>query len=447
MHIQDFVDRVYLIDNKDEEIEELARELKALDIDVLTYNPSLGEEPEVLSKNRQLIFVDLMLDEDVNHRKSNLSQLLSILSKVISKSFGNYGLILWTKHPDEEATMLKQMISELAVKKQRDDKNEDDEIKIDIELPTLPMFIVTLSKNTFIEKGSYVGVLDVVEQELRKSNAGYFFMRWIASVKTAMDKTVSDVYSLCKDYENQEREITYILYKLAKNHTGIDGTPDTLCVDTYKAFDELLYADLFMQLKDESAPVYQLPIINPLDGKPKELGNLYAALNTKLFIDDVAINQQMVIPGNIYELQGDELSKSIKEKLVYSKKGKEYTYLSKDIAIELTPPCDNTNKKKGSRIVIGYIVHIPKDIEKDVIEKFNGTFKEEAKQYVLHNIFVDGMISHLVFDYRHLYTPSTDDLRDPSKYRILFRAKPKLFADILQKFSSHAARLGLSDIH
>ena len=42
MHIQDFVDRVYLIDNKDEEIEELARELKALDIDVLTYNPSLG---------------------------------------------------------------------------------------------------------------------------------------------------------------------------------------------------------------------------------------------------------------------------------------------------------------------------------------------------------------------------------------------------------------------
>lgn len=28
MHIQDFVDRVYLIDNKDEEIEELARELK-----------------------------------------------------------------------------------------------------------------------------------------------------------------------------------------------------------------------------------------------------------------------------------------------------------------------------------------------------------------------------------------------------------------------------------
>ena len=39
------------------------------------------------------------------------------------------------------------------------------------------------------------------------------------------------------------------------------------------------------------------------------------------------------------------------------------------------------------------------------------------------------------------------DLKDASKYKILFRANPKLFADIIQKFSSHAARLGLSIVH
>lgn len=52
----------------------------------------------------------------------------------------------------------------------------------------------------------------------------------------------------------------------------------------------------------------------------------------------------------------------------------------------------------------------------------------------------------ILFDFRYLYTPKTEDLRDKTKYKVLFRAKPKLFADILQKFSSHAARLGLSDI-
>ena len=37
-------------------------------------------------------------------------------------------------------------------------------------------------------------------------------------------------------------------------------------------------------------------------------------------------------------------------------------------------------------------------------------------------------------------------LKNKDAYEIWFRAKPKLFADVLQKFSSHAARLGLSNI-
>lgn len=39
-----------------------------------------------------------------------------------------------------------------------------------------------------------------------------------------------------------------------------------------------------------------------------------------------------------------------------------------------------------------------------------------------------------------------DNLKNEEEYKVIFRAKPKLFAHILQCFSSHAARLGLGNI-
>lgn len=39
-----------------------------------------------------------------------------------------------------------------------------------------------------------------------------------------------------------------------------------------------------------------------------------------------------------------------------------------------------------------------------------------------------------------------DNLKNKEEYKVLFRAKPKLFAHILQCFSSHASRLGLGNI-
>lgn len=39
-----------------------------------------------------------------------------------------------------------------------------------------------------------------------------------------------------------------------------------------------------------------------------------------------------------------------------------------------------------------------------------------------------------------------NNLKNEEEYKVLFRAKPKLFAHILQCFSSHAARLGLGNI-
>lgn len=68
------------------------------------------------------------------------------------------------------------------------------------------------------------------------------------------------------------------------------------------------------------------------------------------------------------------------------------------------------------------------------------------KCYSVNVILWDNINKLIIFDFRYLYTPKTEDLKNANKYKVIFRAKPKLFADILQKFSSHAARLGLSSI-
>ena len=50
----------------------------------------------------------------------------------------------------------------------------------------------------------------------------------------------------------------------------------------------------------------------------------------------------------------------------------------------------------------------------------------------------------MCLDFRNIFVEENNKLKDTSLYRLLFSVKHRLFADILQKFSSHAARLGLS---
>lgn len=438
MHIQDFADRVFIIDNKEDEIEDLKRLCEEQDIDVTVFNPETDDEPYTLKKNRQLIFADLMLDEDVSKYKSNLSRLIKLLSDIIPVDFGPYGLVVWTKHSELEDE-LKKIINKSVNVNQSHTSTDEDEIDEDMpHLQVPPMFIVTMNKNEYIAKNSYDTVLIDIENVVKKSNAGFFFMSWTTSVNAARNKSIVDVYSICKDYEHYDENISYLLYQLAINHTGVNT--GNLTVDSYKAFDELLYADLFVQQKDELNPHFKEEPTGTLteEDKKKACGKL----NAKMFIDNDAIVQHVIVPGNIYKLKGDATRLKIINK---AKINKEEPYTSHDVAIELTPPCDFSNKKINSRIIVGYIIECVDTLIAQDIKKLDGNLKGDYL-YVLKNIMIEGKNCYMVFDFRHLYTPNDEDLKNPAIFEVWFRAKPKLFADILQKFSSHASRLGLSDI-
>jgi hypothetical protein len=117
--------------------------------------------------------------------------------------------------------------------------------------------------------------------------------------------------------------------------------------------------------------------------------------------------------------------------------------------IEITPPCDfsNSGKRIRARLIGGILVDADTaNISKQIQDL---KCKKECFYSEVYPITISGHQSPqlLILDFRYFETEEDSNLQDASKYQILFRTKPKLFADILQKFSAHAARLGLSVIH
>lgn len=489
--LEDCINSAIIIDDKYEEVEALEKLLKSLGIYVEYHNYSgdFHVEGEGHLKNRNLIFMDLMLNDDSSKVRENISIFISILSKLTNgKHFGLYGLVVWTKH-DERIDKLKEALSQAALAIDETDSEEADEedVTTGSHLDNPPLFVIGLSKSKY-NMGNGVYNYDSLKDDLGKAlsdnKSAYFFVQWNATVERAKKHVVRDFYTLGKDYTVRDQRLTYLLCELAKNHTGLKDVNDYpyLTTDAYKAFDELLFSKLYVEQKDISKPLFDVSLNCPFE-KVEEKQKIAAILNAMFFIDDVSLSTKDIVPGNIYRVKKidsalvtdrkasialktaeESRSNKIKEDNKKKKQRKpNNSQLKKeiepflpecwDIAIELTPPCDySQNNRKMARLVGGYIFDIP-------LGKFQETSKKSrvvedgclpnnnsAKEYTIGPILLEDKVRYMVFDYTYLVTESIEKLKNTEYYEVCYRAKPKLFAHILQRFSSHAARLGLSNI-
>ena len=272
---------------------------------------------------------------------------------------------------------------------------------------------------------------------MKNDDAAYFYLEWCQSVDDAKCKAIKDVYRLIGDYLHHSEKFTYLLQRLAMNITGIKDVHKCQTIDAYKAFDELLYANLFCSQTEKDLPILNIEKNNLFTEDEKQ--KICAALNSKFFIDMEGITQEVVTPGNVYEIliEDSPLKIDLEEKYLEKINKNNIRF----IGIELTPPCDFANKRINSRMVGGLICDVPL---KNNGKMSNISFGEKC--YSVNAMLEENINKLIIFDFRYLYTPTTEDLKNANKYKVIFRAKPKLFADILQKFSSHAARLGLSSL-
>ena len=153
---------------------------------------------------------------------------------------------------------------------------------------------------------------------------------------------------------------------MAENYSGIP-TKDMLVYDgmyhdAYRAFDELLYSDLITQQKDLD-DVFPEQIEKPIYTTPDEELKQTAKINSKLLLDFSASNQDIVMPGNVYQVVKDnDFLKLDFNNLKEGKKAQVENLLENQIqiAVELTPPCDFSNKKVSSRLIGGFLIDCPK---------------------------------------------------------------------------------------
>lgn len=458
--IEEFIDSALIIDDKEDEIAPLKSLLEQKDIWVKHHLPTDLQKQTTVFKNRKIVFLDLYIDE-TKELIPNIALIRNIFSKVIGKNFGTYGIILWTKHIAEIDEFKKRISG---------DSNDYD----------LPMFILGLDKTTYMKSGNYNVIFNDIDAKLKESTAAQFFMEWSTIVRSGKDKAIQNVYSLIKDYNIQEENLKFVLCQLAQNYTGIPYSKATgypLHIDAYKAFNDMLHYEvsnapksgtdifskpenIFFKGTTTSTLPYLYSIKNYIKGKmddkeikkdnvlltkaqkkeadnkknidsiENEIHTIYAEVNAKLLLESANINQKFVIPGNVYKIVNDSPIKLDNDEMPAN---------STPIVLELTPPCDFAQlKMKVPKCVGGYLTDFT-------------NYDSGSKDYLYKEIWPiklegEASLKMIVFDFRYFGMIPENDLKDETKYKILFRTKDKLFADILQKFSSHIARLGLAII-
>jgi len=422
--ITDFIESALVIDDKPEDVSNLISVLEDNGIAVTFYEPD-NIKGRAKLKNRKIIFLDLYLDKTSTELKGHIAKIRKILKEKIGNNFGTYGIILWSAHTDE----IEQLQGKIQI-----DKNNNEY--------TSPSFLVGLDKVKYMKNGGdYSSLFVDINTALQQDPSAKFFMEWYNSVKMAQDNTISKIYSLIPDYSKRANDFLYILQKMALNYTGIpsnqlNGYP--LHIDAFKAFDDILHAEL-INCQKSGSNIFSNPV--QAFSKPNDLPNIYAHINAAILIDGNNIDQNSVIPGNIYEIKGaNSLFKSDK-----APQG------AKNIVIEITPPCDFSNKDKRvkARLIGGFLINAESDPKKLKTQIDGLNCKKECFYSEIYPVIIpqDAVPQILILDFRYFGAEEDANLKDAKKYEILFRAKPKLFADIIQKFSSHAARLGLSVIH
>lgn len=419
MNIMDNVKSVLIIDNKYEEVEGLISVLDSECIYHRFYTPDDVNDEQKKMKNHQIIFMDFSLD-DSKKDVENIALIRNTLKKICNEKFGTYGLVLWTRHIE--------YITEFKRKLSIDAKNKK---------YITPLFVIGLDKTLYLQNG-YNDLWCDLSNKLHKDKAATFFFNWRNSVETSADSALNNMYQLVPNYEDQHKQFQYLLYKMAGSYSGVPTKRmevyEGMYKDAYRAFDELLYSDLIAK---------QSGLSDIFPEKVEEYGYTFeeemmqiSKINSKFLLDLSITNQDIVMPGNVYKI--------VKENKLLQIKGapqkQKHNYVP--IAIEMTPPCDFSHKKVSSRLIGGFMVDCP--MERDKLNQYvNKTFKADSK-YLIWPIDYDGNMKFMCFDFRNIYIETDEAVKDASSYKLLFMVKHRLFADILQKFSSHAARLGIS---
>lgn len=411
--IEHFLDSAIIIDDKEHEIANLVKILEEKDIWVKHHLPEPLKARKTAFKPCKMIFLDLMLEENKDIT-NNISIIRNLFKAIIGKSFGNYGIVVWSKH-SENTNLLKEKMGN------------------DKDAYTSPLFIVGVDKTKYLKQNNYDSLLKDIDDVLMTDTGASFFLYWDKLVDNGKIETIQNIYSTIPFSANADNDLKYLLYKLALNQTGIPAKYTgnyKLENDVVKALADMLHYEVVHMHKSDLTFLGANPETLSFSGSDEVKQKLFAQINSRLFLDFKNLDQHYVIPGNVYEVLSKNGLFEI-DKMPAS---------AKRIVVEMTPPCDFAVDKKSSmsKVLGGFYIHNITDADK---KKFAKEFYYKELDALI--IEATGEPQFIRFDFRYTSAINETELHDVTKYKLLFRFKDKLFADILQKMSSYSARLGI----
>ena len=422
MLLEDVVNKVVIIDDKQNEIIKLQETLEKKGFWTIWHNPTeKNDENHKKINNADMIFLDLWINESDANLDGQISQIRKILK--MSKGFGSnpYGVVLWTKH-DDEISKFKEKIAE-------DAKHYD-----------LPLFITNLDKSAYLKKNNYDVLIDDLNTVLQKNTTSEFLIEWNVLVQKGKNESIKSIYSLVDGYdEEKEINLRHVLQKLALGYSGISDDDVKNCnikQEARKAFCEFLNYEILHNTSIDTDLTMFEDCTCSLN-EPDKM-KIYGKINKVLLLDSKNIDQRVVIPGNIYEIVDSSCIYRIKEGM----KNNNNVEKEKYILIEVTPPCDYANgkNKTGRRRVVGGLI-----LKNEAVN--DGKPKDPYKRNHFTNVYPlvledDDEPKMIIFDFMYFGTIEEDQLKDETKYKIIYRAKNRYFSDILNTMAANMSRIG-----
>lgn len=428
--LKEFITSALIIDDNHKEVDELKRLLEENDIWTKHYTPLDLDNISNPINNRKIIFLDLFLDEGANIT-SNIAKIRKYFSNLLGPNFGSYGIVLWTKH-SEELRLFKKKIYQTGGKY------------------TPPLFVVAMDKTPYLQSGTYSPLFRDIDNELMKNISSSFFIEWNKAVKYSSDSTIYKLYSLfdCieESVETREKYLETVMYELALSYSGLpkqysEGENMFLQKELIKSLMDTLQFEIIKSYNG----IGELFKITSNLNFAQEDGNLkvdiFSKLNRDLLLDSTSINQEYAIPGTIYKFNSQEYDLLHIKDVINTVTENKITPDALDfIIVDISPPCDfsHSKKTKKSRTIEGAIINYDK--------KLRDKFKQE-RFYILQPVYIDDTPKTIIFDFYSFQTIPENELLDKNKYTPFLRIKNSLFSDILQKLSSHTARVGVSMLY
>lgn len=433
--------RVLLVDDKQQDAFPIIKAFSKAGIATAYFDGTRGSLPKTKDKLRgvRLAILDIELGFHGGD-KTKAATLVQTLSRIIARDNGPYGVLLWTKHPEDKDEVAKYIFTSQ-------------------DLPN-PVFVEMLTKSDYTTKARGGGpakgfqvdkLAEALSTRLSENSPLECLQVWEGScfeaatrvINSIGDHSTKDAGQLEEWRNGWQKETLKLLFaighaKAEKHHSTKNCIPSM-----FLALNPLHTDRMDLLVEDVSAPLtkYAEQIMNAKGGSAIERR---ARVNSMLHLGSDHLRK--FEPGNLYVFAGGDTPKlmpTLAELLVGvigedSPNYEEVTESAYRLALEVTPMCDYAQDKMGnSRLCAGFA--LPSTLDKRAKAK-NPQFLKSLGPFQLSSSLLPAGIYTLHFNSQYLVSCKVSKVK---KLKPTARARPQLLASVQSWLAYQSSRQGI----